>query len=439
MPDARDQHHRRIGPRAFESLQVGRCYQRVGVAVHQKDGRAHARELRRIVEPVADQRARHDGHRLCHDIGQAGQARHQHQRRDIVPQRDFGCRARPDRIADHDDLRRIDARRRQPAHRRRAIAIEACFAGRAGVAAIAAIFDEHQPVPRRRGSAHRLKRARQIVAIAVEEEDRRLAFVRRAIKSRQTQAVVGLRADDPEPRRRRGRIIGGRGKDHPPLLRIEQRRRNNQQHGGENDQIGRKFHALGQVQGIANMLRSVARCGDAGVDRNGGGKRRVGEGALRLQFAQLRQRRQFAARPPRCGLDPRLDDFGRAGQRDEIDAAARGLDQRDHALRKIGRDARLGVEGEDQRPPLGGGGAKHVDPHRLAQFDKGRAAERKHREQCVDDEVIVEQRQSSKRRQLARDGQLSRRRGTMDDDQLHPSHARNSISVRSRASSLDGS
>src|SRR3546814_9797304 len=50
--------------------------------------------------------------------------------------------------------------------------IEARLARRTRVPAIAAIFDEHQPVPRRPRLARRLDRADHIVAIAVEKEDR---------------------------------------------------------------------------------------------------------------------------------------------------------------------------------------------------------------------------------------------------------------------------
>src|SRR3546814_20963128 len=69
--------------------------------------------------------------------------------RDIVPQRQFGRRPRTDRIADDDDVPRLDARPAKPAHRRLAIAIEARLARRTRVPAIAPIFDQHQPVPPR--------------------------------------------------------------------------------------------------------------------------------------------------------------------------------------------------------------------------------------------------------------------------------------------------
>ncbi len=67
----------------------------------------------------------------------------------------------------------------------------------------------------------------------------------------------------------------------------------------------------------------------------------------------------------------------------KIDAPARALDQRRYALRKVGRNARLGMEGEDQRTILGSRGGKDVEPHPLAQGDEAGAPEREHREQGI--------------------------------------------------------
>ena len=170
------------------------------------------------------------------------------------------------------------------------------------------------------------------------------------------------------------------------------------------------------------------------IDRDPrGGKRGIGKGALRREFAIQRNRRQFAARPPRRRVETGFDNRGRARERDEIDLPSGLFDQRDDALRKIGGDARLGMEGEDQRAFLRRSRAEHVEPHRLAQSDEGIAAKGKNRQQRIDDQMVVEQRQPGLRREFARDGQLARCRWTMDEDQPHPPHARNSIRVRSCA------
>src|SRR3546814_9858662 len=109
--------------------------------------------------------------------------------------------------------------------------MEARLARRTRVPAIAAIFDEHQPVPRRPRLARRLDRADHIVAIAVEKEDRLPPGRCGTIKGGKTQAVVGQRMDEAKTRKSRKGIIGRRRKEKAPLLRIKKRGRDERTEG----------------------------------------------------------------------------------------------------------------------------------------------------------------------------------------------------------------
>src|SRR3546814_1776265 len=98
--------------------------------------------------------------------------------------------------------------------------MEARLARRTRVPAIAAIFDEHQPVPRRPRLARRLDRADHIVAIAVEKEDRLPPGRCGTIKGGKPQAVVGPRMDEAKTRKSRTRIIGRRRKEDRKSTRL---------------------------------------------------------------------------------------------------------------------------------------------------------------------------------------------------------------------------
>jgi len=107
-------------------------------------------------------------------------------------------------------------------------------------------------------------------------------------------------------------------------------------------------------------------------------------------------------------------------QSDEPDAAAAGLDQTPYPLGEARPDGRLGREGETDRAADASGVGEHRCPELLAQPDKRLRAEREHRGQQVDDEVVVKDREPEPRLHRPRDRELPRRRRTMQEDEIHP-------------------
>jgi hypothetical protein len=83
-----------------------------------------------------------------------------------------------------------------------------------------------------------------------------------------------------------------------------------------------------------------------------------------------------------------------------MDLPAGALDQRTDTLRKGRIDRRLGREGEDERRLFPCRGVECVDPETLPQTDERLGSEREERQQRIDDEMVVEDRQARARRDL---------------------------------------
>ena len=103
----------------------------------------------------------------------------------------------------------------------------------------------------------------------------------------------------------------------------------------------------------------------------------------------------------------------------EDDLAAIPLHQFLYPDREISSHRWLGGECEYQRSPLPGSFLEHGHPELFTQPRERLRAEWKHRANCVDDEVIVKQRNSCPGGKMARDSQFSRGDLPIDENKLH--------------------
>lgn len=89
-------------------------------------------------------------------------------------------------------------------------------------------------------------------------------------------------------------------------------------------------------------------------------------------------------------------------------------------LGEAGRNRLLRREGEDQRSLRLGGSSEGVQPERLPQPDELRRAELEDLEEQVDHEMVVEDGDPGQLGELPGDGELSRRDGAVQEDEVHP-------------------
>jgi hypothetical protein len=127
---------------------------------------------------------------------------------------------------------------------------------------------------------------------------------------------------------------------------------------------------------------------------------------LRSKLAERRQIAQLAKCRAALVHETSLLRLARQVQGDKNHPAAGPLNQSSRPVRKIRRHGRLGGECEYQGAALPGGLVKDRHPELFAQARERLGPERKHRVDGINDEVIVEQRDTGPFRKFARDSQL---------------------------------
>src|SRR5690606_13095101 len=169
-------------------------HDRIGVAVHDEDGHLHVADALARAEAVADQVARERREVRCRDIINTGERRLENERARRVVRSEAYCNAGAQREAVNDNVARLVIVGDEPIVAGARIEMEATLAGPAGRTGIAAIIDSEETRAAFSDAPPAAFPSLRTPAIAVEEEEDRLARFRHAIPGDEGFAIFGRHA-----------------------------------------------------------------------------------------------------------------------------------------------------------------------------------------------------------------------------------------------------